>query len=249
MKTVVISQPMFLPWRGIFEQIALSDAFVFYDDVQLPHGGGQGRGFNTRVQIKNATGWQWLSVPVARPAERRDLINEVRFIDRKWRKKHLHALVTSYKRAPFFDVVYAELVEPIYGLETESLCDFCIESTTRIMNWLGLTPEIFVSSRMGIPAGIDASERVLLHCQRLEGTRYVSGKGGMNYLQHERFDAAGVSVAYMKYDLSPYPQLHGEFNPYVSIVDLLVHTGPEARAHLTSQARDWREWPELNPSR
>ena len=44
----------------------LADLFVFYDDVQLPKGGGKGRGFITRVQIKSAKGWEWLSVPIQR---------------------------------------------------------------------------------------------------------------------------------------------------------------------------------------
>jgi hypothetical protein len=235
---------MYLPWRGIFEQIALADVFVHYDDVQLPRGGGSGRGFNTRVQIKNATGWQWLSVPVQRPPDRAQRIDEARFVDDKWRKKHLHALVTSYKKAPFFDRVYAELLEPIFALETDSLSQFCIAATDRITRALGLGAEIHVSSQLGVAHG-DPSERVLALCQRFGASDYVSGRGGMNYLKHELFEAAQVRVSYMRYELTPYPQLHGEFNPYVSIVDLLVHTGPDARAFLTSRAQYWQTWPEL----
>ena len=43
---LVVSQPMFLPWIGLFEQVRLADRFIHYDDVQLP----QGRSFISRVK-------------------------------------------------------------------------------------------------------------------------------------------------------------------------------------------------------
>ena len=49
MTTVVISQPMLFPWVGMFEQVALADVFVHYDDVQFSKGS-----FTNRVQLKTA---------------------------------------------------------------------------------------------------------------------------------------------------------------------------------------------------
>ena len=51
-RTLVVSQPMFLPWVGLFEQVRLADVFIHYDDVQLPQGGN----FMSRVQLKTASG-------------------------------------------------------------------------------------------------------------------------------------------------------------------------------------------------
>ena len=59
MKTVVISQPMYFPWIGIFEQIRLADVFVFYDDVQFT------RGFINRVQYKTPQGTGWITAEYA----------------------------------------------------------------------------------------------------------------------------------------------------------------------------------------
>ena len=47
MKTVVISQPMYFPWVGMLEQMALADVWVHLDDAQFSKGG-----FFNRVQIK-----------------------------------------------------------------------------------------------------------------------------------------------------------------------------------------------------
>ncbi|NUO03609.1 MAG: WbqC family protein, partial [Saprospiraceae bacterium] len=53
--------------------------FVFYDDVQLPLGGGKGRGFITRVQIKADEGFRWLSLPVRRSHQGKQLIADAVF--------------------------------------------------------------------------------------------------------------------------------------------------------------------------
>ena len=44
----VILQPSYIPWRGYFHQIAKSDVFVFYDDVQFDK-----RGCETEIRLKH----------------------------------------------------------------------------------------------------------------------------------------------------------------------------------------------------
>lgn len=241
-RTIVITQPMYLPWRGIFEQVKLADVLVYYDDVQLP----RGKGFNTRVQIKTATGWAWISIPVQRAESRLQAIDATRFVDQTWRKKHARAIELSYRRAPHFERVWSELIAPIFDIATDSLSELCIQSMDMIARYLGLVRETHRSSRLTEIATDDPTERLILICKHFAGTDYVSGKGGMRYIDHPRFEEAGVRVSYMDYALAPYPQLHGAFNPYVTVLDLLVNAGPEAASYLTSGARSWREWPELS---
>jgi hypothetical protein len=243
-RTIVITQPMYLPWRGIFEQMRLADEIVYYDDVQLP----RGKGFNTRVQIKTPQGWSWLTIPVRRESERLQRIDQTRFVDQTWRKKHLRAIELAYRRAPFFEQVWSELIVPIFEIETELLSELCIESMQRIATYLGIAREVHRSSAIATPEDADATDRLIAICAQLGGTDYVSGKGGMNYIRHERFEVAAIRVRYMEYRLTPYVQLHGPFNPYVSIVDAIVHLGPRAAETLDSEARYWRDWPELAAS-
>ena len=44
----------------------------------------------------------------------------------------MRTLEMSYRRAPHFDKVWAELVEPIFSFETDLLSDLCVDSMTRI---------------------------------------------------------------------------------------------------------------------
>lgn len=243
MRRLVVSQPMFLPWRGIFEQIKLADIFVFLDDVQLPEGGGKGRSFMTRVQIKTPKGQEWLSAPVARSGRPFQLIREAEFAPTDWRERHLSKIHQVYRAAPYFKQIWNEVLQPIYAFETNSLNEFCMNAMKLLWDRLGLSPEFHVSSELQIgPEGVDSSARLLEMCRVLDAQEYVTGHGAANYLDHSIFDAEGVRVAYMEYRLTPYPQLYGEFIPYVSVIDLLFNVGEQAPAYLDSEAVLWSEW-------
>jgi len=247
---IVISQPMFLPWRGMFEQIRLCRQFVFYDDVQLPLGGGRGRGFTTRVQIKTAKGVDWLTLPVIRAAKGKQLINEAEFAHMNWKQEHLSKIAQAYKAAPYFELIYETVVKPIYAIETESLVEFCMQSTSLLCAKLSLKPEKYVSSRLPVPRDAGASQRVLDICEHLGATEYISGLGAMNYIDYGLFEEAGVRVCYMDYQLPPYPQLHGDFTPYVSIIDMLFNLGSESiAAELGSECTYWKLWPNMQDGR
>lgn len=231
MVAVVISQPMFFPWLGIFEQIRLADTFVHYDDVQLP----QGRSFITRVQIKTSQGVRWLTVPVRRTGRN---INEV-IIDESqdWRKIHLGTLRHAYGRAPFKDEML-ELVCEVYEARVGSLADFNCLGIECLARYLGLQKPFLRSSSLDI--GSSSSERLLNIVKALAGDVYVTGHGARNYLNHELFERSAVRVEYMQYRLAIYPQQHGDFTPYVSVLDAIANLGPRTTDLITSQAVYWR---------
>ena len=77
----------------------------------LPCRGGQGVGLLT------------LSVPVKR-ADSKQLTRDVEIsYQQKWQHQHWIALVSAYKRTPYFDY-YADFFRPFYEKETKFLVDF-----------------------------------------------------------------------------------------------------------------------------
>lgn len=244
MSSLVLSQPMFLPWRGMFEQIKLSDLFIYYDDVQLPKGGGKGRGFQTRVQIKTSDGVRWLSVPIQRTDSKYILIKDALFSDQKWRQKHLATIRNSYKDAPYFEKIYDGLLRDIYDYQTDFLSEFCVNSINRLMDYIGIKRKTYLSSELGIAVNEGASERVLAHCQHFGADEYISGHGAKNYIDHSMFEEANIKIMYMDYSLSKYPQINGEFTPYVSIIDLLLNVDIQAYSYLDSTSKYWKLLPD-----
>ncbi len=223
---------MFLPWIGLFEQVRLADVFFHYDDVQLP----QGRSFMARVQIKTADGVAWLTAPLDRKRSGK-LINEVVFAADDWRERHLKTLRHAYGRALHFAAMF-DLVEAIYRHQTESLAEFNIHATETIARCLGFMPEFRRSSQSNV--GGASTQRLVDLCVAAGADTYVTGHGALNYLEYDKFETRGIAVRYMDYKRTPYPQLHGEFTPYVSILDAIANVGTAARDLVASPSVPWR---------
>lgn len=233
---VAINQPCYLPWRGHFALMKTADVFVFYDDVQFTS--NTSRSFFARVQLKTAAGRRWLTVPVRKSGRFGQRIDEATIAGDGWAAAHCAAMREAFRGAPF-----AAHVEPVLaalaGGAWPRLAELTIATTLQVAALLGIERRTLRSSEMGI--GGTGTARVLDVCKTLGATRYVTGHGALDYLEHEAFDAAGIAVEYMDYDLSPYPQLHGAFEPYVTALDLIANTGPDAGGRVTSRTVPWRE--------
>lgn len=241
-RTLVVSQPMFLPWIGLFEQVRLADVFLHYDDVQLP----QGRSFMSRVQIKTADGVHWLTAPIDRQHSGR-LLNEVRYIeDRAWRDKHLKTLGHAYARAPH-SAMMLELAEAIYAQDTCRLDLFNAHAIETLAGTLGLDTRFERSSESGV--GGSSTQRLIDLCLLYQADTYVTGHGAARYLDHEAFEHAGITVRYMDYQLARYEQCGGgAFTPYVSILDAIACCGTGACSLIKSPAIDWKESRVVRPN-
>lgn len=234
MNRVVISQPMVFPWVGLFEQIRLADIYVHYDDVQLP----LGRSFMSRVQIKAPQGIQWLSIPIKRRSFQ--LINQVEIDStQNWRNKHLKTLQLYYKKAPYVSDML-QIVCEVYGLGASTLDELNSCGIEKISKYFDLSPKFIKSSPFNIHSS--GSDKLLQILLELKGEIYITGHGAKNYLDHVLLERKGIKVEYMDYKKIPYPQLYGEFTPYVSILDLIANTGKEGKRYICSTTKNWREY-------
>ena len=220
----VILQPSYIPWRGVFDQISRSDVFVFYDDVQYDK-----RGWRNRNQIKTSSGKQWLTIPVfSRGAQTEHIpIDQIRIAwDKPWNTDHWKSLQHVYGKAPYFDR-YAPLVEKFYSRHDEYLADFTIAFTIAIAEELGIRNTRFIrSSELGISG--QKSDRLIAILTRVGADHYISGPSAQDYIENDKFRAAGIALEYMVYNYPEYPQFYPPYDPFVSILDLLFMTGPEA---------------------
>jgi hypothetical protein len=74
------------------------------------------------------------------------------------------------------------------------------------------------------------SERLLDICRKAGATHYLSGPSARSYLDESLFADAGIKVEWMEYPAyPPYPQVWGEFEPAVSVLDMLFNAGPDCR--------------------
>lgn len=233
-KTVVVSQPMYFPWVGLLEQVCLANTFVHYNDVQYT------RGFFNRVQVKAQHGVRWLTVPL-RGLHRGQLINEVKVDERvDWRSQHRDILRQAYRKTPFLQDML-DVFDAAISYPANSLAEISRSSIMALASYFDLTEnrEFIDSESLGVIGS--GSQRLLDITIRTGGQIYVTGHGAKNYLDHELFDRAGIEVRYMQYLMLKYPQVNGEFTPYVTALDLIANCGKEGRRFLSPNAINYKE--------
>lgn len=229
---IVVLQPGYLPWLGFFDQMARCDKFVLYDDVLYDR-----NGWRNRNRIKTPNGVQWLTVPVLLSEhDGQPRIRDVRIDNRgPWARKHLAAMQQSYGRAPHFTGVF----ERLHGLLSrpwEWLVELDVAMIEELRDLLGLSTTLALASELGVVG--ERNDRLLAICARLGASDYLTGDAARSYLDEAAFAQAGVQVEYQEYTHPVYPQLHGPFEPYLSVVDLLVNCGPQSLAILRKTAED-----------
>lgn len=86
-------------------------------------------------------------------------------------------------------------------------------------------------------AGRDANDWLVDACKAFGADEYYfGGTGAGAYMDFGKYEAAGIRLIQQDWKVAPYPQLHGEFVPNLSIIDLLMNVGPaEARAILLTK--------------
>ena len=82
---------------------------------------------------------------------------------------------------------------------------------------------------------------VLEICRAVGADTYLSGIGGLNYLDLEAFDHAGVAVLFQQYEHAEYPQRFPKvgFTPRLSALDLFMNigVGETAKEFILSHSR------------
>lgn len=229
-KKVAIIQSNYIPWKGYFDIINDSDLFVFYDDVQFTK-----NDWRNRNKIKCEGGTMWLSVPVGQELNRN--INEVTIKQGVWERKHFKNMEQFYHKAPYFKN-YREFFAHVY-LERKwenlsELNQFLVK--TIATDFLG-SKTVYDNSENYKPEG-KRLERLLDLIKKCGGEVYISGPSAKNYIDEEEFKKCGVDIEFKDYSSYPeYTQFYPPFEHYVSIIDLLFNTGPDAAYYIWG----WRE--------
>lgn len=218
---VGILQPGYLPWLGFFEQVCRCDQFVLFDDVQFDK-----NSWRNRNRIKTPEGPLWLTVPVRHRGHIGQTLLQTEITEcTVWPRKHLNTLHAYYGKAPHFKR-YIEGLAGIYRRKWVYLVDLDLALIFHLLEVLGITTPVLRSSELGITG--KSTERLVTICKALKADRFYEGAAGQDYIEAEKFAEAGIVLEYQHYEHPTYPQLYGEFIPYLSVVDVLFNCGEES---------------------
>jgi hypothetical protein len=224
---VGIHQLHYLPWLRYFDKIHHSDVFVVLDDIQFSKNGWQNRN-----RVKTAAGATLLTVPVLMHARQR--LDEVCIDSRSaWRRKHWTTIEQNYRRSPYF-AEYAGRLRSIYDGDWRRLNDLNRHMLRFFLDALGITTPVVYSSELRVPG--TATRRLVNLVKAAGGDTYVTGAYALDtYLDATLLAQEGIALEIQEWQPPVYPQLHGEFIPDLSVLDLVMNCGSESLSVLCGQ--------------
>jgi len=220
-------QPAYLPWLGLFHKIALADHFIYFDQVQYVP-----KDWISRNYIKGANGPILLTVPVLTKGYLEKTIAQIEINNNEaWAKKHWKTILLNYKKAPHFKE-YADFFEEVYNREWKYLADLNYHMLCWLTSTLGIKTKIEKMGKYDFQG--KKSALVLDMCVKLKAKIYIFGSLGKDYVDMEAFKKEGVMPYFQSYAHPKYAQLHGDFIPNMSAIDLLFNIGIESLKTLMS---------------
>lgn len=223
-----------------------------------------GPSYQAHTPIKTSNGVLLIDIPTKHSGLQSIGETKLGFASPKERLRNLRVIEAHYRTAPQFAHVFPRL-RAFFTQQHESVADINIGSILFALGILlevetaeaaaidsihtALAASDFRLRRI-VPfsetpilpsdkeAGRDANDWLIDACRHFDADEYsYGGTAAGAYMDFSKFESAGISLVQQDWKLQPYPQLHGDFIPNLSIIDLLMNVPPEeARERLRAIA-------------
>ena len=228
-KKIAILQSNYIPWRGYFDLLNSVDEFILYDEVQYTK-----NDWRNRNKIKTTAGVIWLTIPVSASTNMK--ISDVKVSNKYWQKKHYKSIAESYSKAPFFKQILPYLENLYLDNDYNSLSEVNVNFLKFINAFIGIETKITLSSNF-LRTTEDRNQRLVDLVKGVKGSTYLTGPSALSYLDISKFKDNGLSVECINYSsYSDYYQLHGSFDPSVSMIDTIMMLGTDSILTLSGDS-------------
>ena len=178
---ITIHQPEHFPYEGFFQKMAAAELFIILDNVNY-----RKNYFQNRNQLLNKNGVEeWFTIQVEKGATSKQ-IKDVKVVDGPWRKK----IVKKLKQNLGVNLTH------IY--EYDNLMDINIQSIEYCREMLNITTPMLYASKLNVEG--TKSKLLANLVRRMNGTTYISGPSGKDYLNMKYFNDIEVKYFEPKVD-------------------------------------------------
>ncbi|MAB94835.1 MAG: hypothetical protein CMC98_01870 [Flavobacteriales bacterium] len=230
MSNVAIMQPYFMPYIGYFQLINSVDKFVIYDNIQYTK-----KGFINRNRILFNGKDRGFTIPIKKSSDYLDVVE--REISNTWLKdgdKLINLIKQSYRNAPYFNVCLPLITECIKH-DDPNLFNFIHNSVKILCNYLDINTQIIKSSDVPIDHSKKSQDKVIAICKSLKATKYINAIGGQELYKKPAFKKEGIDLSFIKTNYIEYKQFNNRFEPWLSIIDLLMfNSQKELKKHTNN---------------
>lgn len=215
-----IMQPYLFPYLGYFQLINAVDKFILLDDVNYIKGGWINRNY---LQLNNSI--VSFTVPLKKPSSFKK-INEISILpDVKWKNKFLKTIHQNYKKAKFYSS-FAPILEKIILNDFDKISDLVYFSIVEINDYLNIKTDVISTSSIYNNQHLKGVHRIMDICKKEGAENYINSIGGRDIYDAYYFKQNNISLNFIKTRFREYNQNNSEFNPALSIIDILMFNSP-----------------------
>jgi hypothetical protein len=230
--TLGIMQPYFFPYIGYFSLIKHVDHFILFDTPQFIR-----HGWVDRNRTLSANGDPiYIRVPLMKHHQTTP-INElkIRFLE-NWQEKIFAQLTPYKKRAPNYKQTI-DLLKYILSKQFTQLAPLNHHITTILCEHLNIQTPItkWSSMDMKIEEVREPDEWALNICKAMGSNSYINPIGGVSFFDRNKYEKNGIEIKFLNSIPAQYPQLNTNFQPFLSIIDILMFNSPKNIQEMLNQ--------------
>ena len=228
--TLGIMQPYFFPYIGYWQLIKAADEFILFDDVQyIRHGW-----INRNRILKPNEGWTYITVPLKKHS-REDLIKDIKVSEGlKWQDVLLNPLNNYKKIAPFYMETVNLIENIIKKINNDGIVEVNRVIIAELCDYLNINTKITISSHYDFNYSNvkDAGDWALEISKQKKAKVYINPISGKELFSKEKFNINNINILFLKPKEIVYNQKRETFEPWLSIIDVLMFNGKEETAKL-----------------
>ena len=227
-RILVAHQAEFLPWLGFISKVAMGDVFFILDTVQFTKKYFENR---NKIRQKGDQGWFWINIPCKGIQRYRVSIMDVHInMESDWKDKILRQFELVYSKASFFEQIFQEVRDIIFQ-STDKLVELNVAFIKYAFKKFNINVPIYRTSELisnGYDIGGLANELIISMCKAANANIYVFGQSGKEYVDRALFKKNNITPVFQKFEHPVYHQIHGDFHPHMSFIDLLFNCGQKS---------------------
>lgn len=234
---VAINRPNFLPWLGFMAILDSVDVFIVLDEILAST-----RNYLARNQIKDKYGVaQWISQSKHKASIHTRVCDLELKVDDNWREKLINKINDYYKKAPYFNL-YSDQVFVALKNQEKSLLKYNVSLLESLCDLLGIKTQFLFASDLLDRDYDNAEDRMIDLCIKANASGYYNPRDGIEkgLYKAEKFIENDMALYKQIYRHPEYPQINGDFIPYMSVIDVLFNCG-KASLPIIKSGNTWEE--------
>jgi hypothetical protein len=228
-------QPYFFPYLGYFALMARTDSWVVFDITQYTP-----KAWMNRNRVLHPTkGWMYITVPLS-GSTRNMAIHEARILDVANTHRTVLGKLSHYRNhAPHFAQVRDVVAETFESATDDSLVHLNLIGLRTVCTYLGIPFRYQIGSEMdmSLPPVTDPGGWAPAISRVVGADEYLNPIGGRELFDGDEFAKQGVALEFLDLPSFVYPTPGFEFQPHLSILDVLMWNQADAVLDAIGTAR------------